>query len=229
MRLECWVMHAGYLSELSGLSCSLEPFLLQAGKLSEVHRPGQAELGFGFTIPALHVACFARRLVCVLAAGSAEAFLRLNFARIAPSSGLAGVLQGSAPPGGKTMGDIGAALPGSETPPPAPHCLRGEVQRPSLEAERAPHAPAPPRLSGPLSAAPTSSSAGPARPEPQSPHLPGTWSRRVPQAPSALRLFPFPRLTLRPGSAQASWVLQPIPVLPLPPTNTCASFLYFRI
>lgn len=74
-----------------------------------------------------------------------ERRLWFKFAKISPSSGLAEMLQGSAPPGGKTMGDTGAALPSSETPL-APHCLRCKVQRPSLEFGRAPNA-APPCLS----------------------------------------------------------------------------------
>lgn len=85
-----------------------------------------------------------------------------KFAKISPSSGLAATLQGSALSGKNNGVTAGAALPCSETPV-APHCLRGEVQRPSLEFERR-YNRAPPCLSDLIGSFDLLSPPGPAPP-----------------------------------------------------------------
>ena len=114
----------------------------------------------------------------------------------------------------------GASLPCSDTPV-APHCLQGEVQRPSLEFQGT-HNRAPPCLSDLIvgfDLLPGQAQPLPA-PKPQSPHLPGTWTGPVSQTypPSASplpRYKPSFQAQLKSHLFQeASTVLQPIPASP---------------
>lgn len=127
----------------------------------------------------------------------------------------------------------GAALPCSETPV-APHCLRGKVQGQAWNssADTIGTRPAYRTLSSASTSCPCQLQLLPAL-EPQSSHLPGTWTSPVLQTPPPFsplsqgkRSFPRQKAQLK-GHLflEAFRALQPIPIFPdFPPTLAVGHF-----